>query len=352
MTQNRIFIHQKIKEFVRKYYLNKLYKGALLFVLITMGAFIAFTLLEYFSYLNSTTRAILFYTYLALFAGTVAAYIIYPLTKMAGIGKTINSFTVSKIIGKHFPEIDDKLLNVIQLENQIESGKYKSFDLLLAAIDTKIETLKPFAFAKAIPFKKSTRFIKWAIIPVLLFFVLFSTKSEIFTESTQRIVKYQQYFEKPAPYQIEITNKSLKALQNDDFTLNIKITGEETPNELYIVYEKRSYRCSKQTNTEFSYIFSNLQRDITFQLQTDEVTTPFYTLSVLPKPVIVSYVMELNYPSYLNKNKDIIENNGDATVPEGTRITWKFYTKNTNQIDFLLQDKEEILTPEKEVFTY
>jgi hypothetical protein len=352
MTENRIFIHQKIKEFIRKYYLNKLYKGALVFVMITVGAFIVFTLLEYFSYLNSTTRATFFYTYLALFAGTIAVYVIYPLTKMVGIGKTINAFTVSKIIGKHFPEIDDKLLNVIQLETQIEGGKYKSLDLLLAAIDTKIETLKPFAFAKAIPFKKSTRFIKWAIIPVLLFCILFSTKSEIFTESTQRIVKYQQYFEKPAPYQIEIVNNSLQALQNDDFTVHIKIMGEETPNDLYMVYGKRSYRCVKQTNTEFSYTFSNLQRDMTFQLQTDEVTTQFYTLTVLPKPVIVSYVMELSYPSYLNKNKDIVENNGDATVPEGTRITWKFYTKNTHQIDFLLPDKEEILTPEKEVFTY
>ncbi|MCL2291103.1 MAG: hypothetical protein FWC34_10475 [Bacteroidetes bacterium] len=352
MTENRIFIHQKIKDFVRKYYLNKLYKGALIFVMITTGVFIAFTLLEYFSYLNSTTRAVLFYTYLALFVATIAIYVIYPLLKIAGLGKTLNSLTVSKIIGKHFPEIDDKLLNIIQLESQIENGKYKSIDLLNAAIDTKIETLKPFAFVKAIPFKKSTRFVKWAMIPVLLLFVLFSTKSEIFTESTQRIVQYQQHFEKPAPYKIEITNKSLKALQNDDFTVYIKIVGDETPNELFIVYDKRNYRCVKQSNTEFTYTFSNLQRDMTFQLQTEEVTTSFYTINVLPKPVIVSYVMELSYPSYLNKNKEIIENNGDATVPEGTRITWKFYTKNTNQIDFLLQDKEEKLIPEKEVFTF
>ncbi|MCL1850804.1 MAG: hypothetical protein FWF70_05310 [Bacteroidetes bacterium] len=352
MTDNRTYIHQKIKEFVRKYYLNKLYKGALLFVMITVGVFIAFVLLEYFSYLNSTTRATLFYGYLALFFATMAMYVVYPLLKMAGLGKTLTTTTVSKIIGKHFPEIDDKLLNVIQLEAQIETGKYRSIDLLNAAIDTKIETLKPFAFVKAIPFKKSTRFVKWAVIPVLLFCILFSTKSEIFTESTQRIVKYQQHFEKPAPYTIEVVNKSLKTLQNDDFTVHIKIYGEETPNELFMVYEKRNYRCAKQTNTEFFYTFSNVQRAITFQLQTDEVTTKFYTLNVLPKPVIVSYVMELNYPAYLNKNSEMAENNGDATVPEGTRITWKFYTKNTDQIDFIFQDKEEILTPVKEVFTY
>ena len=352
MTYNRNYIHQKIKEFTKKYYLNKLYKGALIFVLITFGVFIAFALLEYFSYLNSATRASLFYTYLALFATTIAVYVIYPLTKIAGFGKTLNPSAVSKIIGKHFPEIDDKLLNVIQLENQIEEGKYRSLDLLNAAIDTKIETLKPFVFVKAIPFKKSTKFVKWALIPVLLFCVLFSTKSEIFTESTQRIVQYQHFFEKPAPYKIEVTNDKLNALQNDDFTVQIKIVGEEVPTELFIVYDKRNYRCVKQSNTEFSYTFLNLQRDVTFQLQTDEITTQYYTLNVLPKPVIVSYVMELSYPNYLNKNKEVVDNNGDATVPEGTRITWKFYTKNTDQIELFIQDKEEILTPEKEVFTF
>jgi hypothetical protein len=320
--------------------------------MITTGVFIAFALLEYFSYLNSAVRAVLFYSYLALFFTTVAVYVAYPLFKMAGLGKTLTATAVSKIIGKHFPEIDDKLLNVIQLEAQIETGDYKSLDLLNAAIDTKIETLKPFAFVKAIPFKKSARFVKWAVIPVLLFCILFSTKSEIFTESTQRIVQYQQHFEKPAPYKIEVVNKSLKTLQNEDFIINIKIEGEETPNELFMVYDKRSYRCAKQSNTEFSYTFSNLQRDITFQLQTDEVTTRYYTLNVLPKPVIVSYVMELSYPAYLNKNSEVVENNGDATVPEGTRITWKFYTKNTDQIYFLFENKEELLTPVKEVFTY
>ena len=352
MTENRTYIHQKIKAFIQKYYLNKLYKGAMIFVLITLGTFLIFTLLEYFSYLNTTSRAVLFYSYITLFLATIAVYVLYPLLKMAGIGKTLTSAAVSKIIGKHFSEIDDKLLNVIQLENQIEAGNYRSLDLLNAAIDTKIETLKPFAFVKAVPFKKSTRFLKWTLIPILLFCVLFSTKSEIFTSSTQRIVQYQQHFEKPAPYRIEVVNSSLKALQNEDFTVNIKITGDEVPAEVFIVYDKRRFRCSKQSHTEYTYLFSNLQRDTKFQLQTDEVTTQTYTLSVLPKPVIVSYVMELTFPSYLNKNKEIVENNGDATVPEGTRIVWKFYTRNSEQMELLLQDNTETLLPEKEVFTY
>ena len=55
MNSNREFIHGKIREFIRKYYLNKLLKGAILFVIITLLVFIAYAVLEYFSYFNSTS---------------------------------------------------------------------------------------------------------------------------------------------------------------------------------------------------------------------------------------------------------------------------------------------------------
>ena len=40
MNNNQEFIRQKIKEFVRKYYLNKLLRGAIFFVFITLLVFI------------------------------------------------------------------------------------------------------------------------------------------------------------------------------------------------------------------------------------------------------------------------------------------------------------------------
>ncbi len=339
-------LNDKIREFVRKYYLNKLLKGAILFVAITLVTFILFALLENFTYLNSTGRSILFYSYLGLFALTFIFYILIPLLKIGGLGKQISKEQVAKLVGEHFTEIDDKFLNIIQLENQLSQNEFKSLDLLIAAIDTKIDEIKPFPFIKAIPFKKTLRYLKWALIPVLVFVLVFSVNSEVFTEPAKRIVNYQQFYEKPAPYTFEILNNQLTAFQNEDFILELKVLGEEVPNEVYVTYGNKSFKCHKVSNTEFTYSFTKIQKNTDFQINTDETTSRIYTIQVLPKPVTISYIMELHYPAYLNKNTDVIDNSGDATVPEGTTVTWKFYTRNTDTVNFIYQDRVQYLIPQ------
>src|SRR5574344_474750 len=350
MNNNQEFINRKIKEFVRKYYLNKLLKGAILFILITLLVFIVYAVMEYFSYFSSTVRTILFYSYLALFATTFVFYILIPLCKIFGLGKQLTKAQIADIIGKHFPEIDDKLLNIFQLEEMISSGDYKSLELIAAAVDTKIELIKPFPFVKAIPFKRTKKYVKWAIIPILLFVLIFSTKSEIFTASSQRIVHYQQHFEKPAPYHFVVTNPSLQVFQNEEFTLNVKVTGEETPDALFIAIGQKKYQLSKNSNTEFSYVFKNLQQNTDFYIYTDEVSSAPFTLKVLPKPITISFSMLLHYPAYLNKNDEVIDNNGDVVVPDGTHIMWSVYTKNTEQLLFILPDKINTITSSDDIY--
>lgn len=341
---------EKIKDFGRKYQLNILYKGALIFIFVSILAFLIYVLLEYFSYFTPTVRKVLFFSYLAVFALLLVFFVLIPLFKYFGLGRQLSREQIAKMVGSYFPEIDDKLLNLLQLQDQLEQGDYKSYELLETAIQTKTAQLKPFPFVKAIRFENTTRYLKWAVIPILIFVLIFSIKSEVITEPTKRIVNYSQEYEKPAPYSIELLNKKLTTFQNDDFTIRMKIEGEELPNELYIVYNKKNYKCVKDNNSEFSYTFTNLRQNTEFQLYTDEVNSQTYTIEVLPKPVTIGFSMHLKYPSYLNKNEEVLDNVGTASVPEGTKISWQFYTKNTDSIEFIYQDHEMNLSSENDNF--
>lgn len=341
---------EKIKDFGKKYQLNILYKGALIFIFVSILAFLIYVLLEYFSYFTPTVRKVLFFSYLAVFALLLVFFVLIPLFKYFGLGRQLSREQIAKMVGSYFPEIDDKLLNLLQLQDQLEQGDYKSYELLETAIQTKTAQLKPFPFVKAIRFENTTRYLKWAVIPILIFVLIFSIKSEVITEPTKRIVNYSQEYEKPAPYSIELLNKKLTTFQNDDFTIRMKIEGEELPNELYIVYNKKNYKCVKDNNSEFSYTFTNLRQNTDFQLYTDEVNSQTYTIEVLPKPVTIGFSMHLKYPSYLNKNEEVLDNVGTASVPEGTKISWQFYTKNTDSIEFIYQDHEMNLSSENDNF--
>lgn len=351
-SSNQQILQDKIRQFVKKYYQNKLYKGIIFFVIIVLATFIAFSLFEFFSYSNTVVRSILFYAFILLCLVTAIAYIIIPICKINGLGKQLSNDEIAHIIGKHFSQIDDKLLNLFELQQQMDRGDYKSYELLSAAIDSKIESFKTYSFVQAVPISKTKKSARWALIPIVLFLLLFSIKSEIFTEPTKRIVHHTQVYEKPAPYAFEVKNKKLQAFQHDDFEVKVKVKGEEVPNEVYIRYGNRSFKCNKLSNTEFSYTFSNMQKNTDFQFITDEVESALYTVEVLPKPVTLGFVMELHYPAYLNKPDETIENVGNATVPEGTSIKWTFYTRNSENLFFFINDNEHLLTSENDNYIY
>ena len=132
----------KIKDFGRKYQLNKLYKGALIFLFVSILAFLI--------YVTPMVRKVLFFSYLAVFLLLLLFFVILPFFKYLGLGRQLSREQIAKMVGSYFPEIDDKLLNVLQLQDQMEQGDYQSYELLKTAIQTKTDQLKPFPFVKAL----------------------------------------------------------------------------------------------------------------------------------------------------------------------------------------------------------
>ena len=68
----------------------------------------------------------------------------------------LNYKKAAKIIGEHFSEIDDKLLNILQLGEL--SGKDN--DLVNASIQQKIDKIKSISFSNAINFGENKKHIK------------------------------------------------------------------------------------------------------------------------------------------------------------------------------------------------
>ena len=108
---------RKLDEFIRKFYKNLLLKGLLYSVILLVVFYLLLSLLEYVGYNSTTIRTILFYLYLLFALIVVSLFVIRPAVKMFRIGKTLSYYDAAKIIGKHFPEVSDKLLNLLQLKD-------------------------------------------------------------------------------------------------------------------------------------------------------------------------------------------------------------------------------------------
>lgn len=327
-----LLLLQKLEEFKKKYYQNLLFKGLFLVMAILLGLYLILIALEYISWFNSTVRTIIFYCYLALGIIAIAYYIAIPLLKINKIGKVLNNEETGNILVKSFPQIKDLLINVLQLHNKYTNENNLNSDLLIAAINQKIEILSPIPFVKAIDYKKTFKIFKYTIIPIILLLLLLIINPSFIIEPTQRIISHEVIFEKPLSYKISIENKKLQALQNNDFELNVNVEGSEIPNEIKIHKEGSEYYLKKSSKGKFVYTFKNLQKDINFSLTTEEYNSPEYTLHVLPKATLLNMTVSIEYPSYIGKKNEEYNNTGDITVPQGSKITWNFTTKDTKEL--------------------
>ncbi len=334
-SQNTILI-QKLDEFIRRYYKNKLIKGAIYASAILIAAFLSVVLLEYFGEFNTTVRTVLFFGFLAATLAVLGNYILIPLLKLNKIGKIISYNQAAAIIGNHFSNVQDKLLNVLQLQNnQVLGG---SEELLVAGINQKINELRPVPFTTAIDLGENRKYLKYVLPPLVITTAVFLIWPQIIAKSTRRLVNYQTYYEKEMPFRFGIQNKSLQALQTQDYTLDLKITGEEIPNEVFITVNGIDYKLEKENNTTFHYTFSNLQATTAFQLSAAGYTSREYELAVLPKPSLLQFNLQLSYPAYLNKPAETIANTGDLQIPQGTKVSWTFNTKNTDRLNLRFAD--------------
>jgi hypothetical protein len=345
-------ILEKIDTFIKKYYKNQLLKGLILCISLFLGLFLVITTLEYFAYFNSIVRAIFFYCYLVMTIVVIIKLILIPIFKLNKIGHIISYEYASEIIGRHFPEIKDKLLNAIQLKELSEENSI-SRELLSASIDQKASELSPFPFSRAIDFTINKKYLKFLFPPVVLFLFIIIASPSIITEPSKRLVNYSTFYEKQAPFIFEVLNKNLLAIQQEDYRLDIKLIGENIPDEVFIVMGGNEYGLSKENKILYHFVFKNLQKDIIFYFKADGFRSKDYNLKVIPKPIIVNFEVQLDYPLYTGKKSETIQNSGDFSVPSGTNVTWKIKTRDTKKIFFRFKDKSFFVDPgTREMFKY
>jgi len=327
-------IQQKLEAFIRKFYLNQLIRGSILFFATGLLYFLITLLVEYFLWLDTTGRTLLFWSFILVEALLFFRFIAYPLARLFNLQSGISQEEASRLIGDHFPDVSDKLLNVIQLnQNQRES------ELLAASIDQKSADLKPIPFKSAIDLRKNLAYLKYAAIPITIFLLInLLGDSSIFTSSYQRVVNYNTAYEPPAPFRFIVQNDSLSVLENKPFTLRVRTDGQLVPENCIVAFNGQQYYMEQKAPGLFEYVFTQLDQDTEFRLNSNEVSSRPYRLEVTPTPTMLGFEMELDYPSHTGKQDETINSSGNATIPEGTKVKWKISTRNTTEVSLIGED--------------
>ena len=342
-------IHEKIKSFQRKYYLNLFIKGAILTLSIIIGYFVIASVLEHNLWLSQWARLLIFVAFFGVSAVCIIKFLNQPLQWWIA-KRGLNEEQSARLIGTHLPTVKDRLVNLLQLAT---SGKQT--DLTFASVEQKSREFEPIAFDTVIDLRENRKHLKYLAVPVGLVLLILLINPNILTKSTDRIVHFNRAYAPEAPFNFEVTNQSLTAFYNENFTLQVELDGKAIPQNAYLITKNQRLKLIPVAPGQFEYTLERVQQPVEFQIEAAGFFSDGYMLEIVNRPELTRFNVELEYPRYLQRNNERLTNAGNLDVPEGTNIRWKLNTAHADKatIKFSSDSQQFVFeAAEKESFVF
>ncbi|MBS1583086.1 MAG: DUF4175 domain-containing protein [Bacteroidetes bacterium] len=345
MASDYALLIAKLDAFIRKYYKDRLIRGALysagLLVLFFLGA----SLSEYFGRFGTTARTLLFWGTIAAALVVLGRFIVVPLAKLFRLGPVIPHDEAARIVGKHFAEVKDKLLNTLQLRDQAVDDPQRRA-LIEASIAQRSRELSPVPFNAAIDLSRNRRYLRYALPPLAVLIVMLFAAPSLITGPTKRLIAHGREFLPEAPFRFVVRNKDLSVPESEDFDLEVEMQGDAIPQQVDLEVDGQRIPLVKQDATRFTHRFRNVQEAIAFRLGAEGFHSPEYRLNPVANPMLLDLGLTLDYPAYLGLERSATSNTGDITIPAGTRVTWTAHTRSADQLDIAFDDTTYALAPQ------
>ena len=340
-------ILEKLERFINRFYVKQLVKGAFLFLTLGTIFWIVITYFEYVLWMNESWRLTMFILFVVVELFLLYRYILIPLLFLFKVRKGIDHKFASRMIGKHFPNVDDRLLNLLEL-----SENPRKSDLLMASIEQRATDLKNVSFVDAVNVRESLKYARYILIPLGILAVIWVTGDVVsFFNSHKRVLNYDVAYERPAPFVFEVLNTDLEVLDNEALTIEVRTIGEVRPSDVQMVVGNERL-VMQERHGVYVYTFQPPVGNFGFYLTANGWDSRWYQVSTFETPTLVDFSLELDYPSYLKRSYEVLSGTGNAEVPEGTRITWKISGSNVEEIDMIIRDTLQSFEREGSVFSY
>lgn len=325
---NYEWLISRLDAFIRKYYANKVIRGSFVFLSCLLFYVLSVSVGEYYLYLPVWSRVAILSLFVVLGLSSLVAWVIIPLTQMARLGSTISHEQAAEIIGCHFPEVSDRLLNILQLKKSPDSSG--SRELAEASINQKISQISVVPIANAIDLSKNRKYLPYLLPLVLVGVFILVAAPNVFKEGSSRLLQPTKRFEKPAPFSFIINNPQLVVVRNGDFVLSTTVKGDALPADMMIELGNDRAPMQPGDHHTFQYTFRNVTETVKFRLSAAGFYSQEYTLKVIQKPVLKSFKVQLSYPAYTGHKNEVRNSLSDLTVPAGTTVNWSLITAHTD----------------------
>ena len=318
-------IHEKIRSFQKKYYLNIFIRGTILTLAILVGYFLLASVLEHNLWLSQWSRFLILFTFFGVAGFCVYRFLNEPL-KWWFAKRGLNEEDAARIIGGRMPAVKDRLVNLIQL-----ASTHDTSSLTYASVQQKTHELEPLSFESVVDLNQNRKYLKYLAVPIAIVLLILLINQNIIFQSTERIVNFNREYSPAAPFEFKILNESLTAFYNEDFTVKLKLDGSAIPPSTYVSANGQRFKMETLGDGEYAFTFERIQQPVNFQIEAAGFFSDAYRIEIANRPELTQFSVELEYPRYLQRKNQKVVNAGNLEIPEGTTVRWKLNTGYTEK---------------------
>lgn len=322
MQGNKLQIISELKGYARKHALNQSIQGVVFLILAVGSYFLLLFLCEERYYFGVNIRTIIFYVSILWIVGSLWWFVIRHLLAFLGLRKSIKLTEVSRIISTHFPHIEDKLLNILELTEGSEADE----PLVIASIKQKTKAIAIVPIDKAFSLRISKKVLSGIGVLLLCYLLIGWINPLILTQTPQRLKDYNVPFSRKAPFSFTILNDSLKVARGGSIPILVKFDGTELPEIVYLQLAGSQFMMEKQEDKVYRYILNNINNSFDFRISAGGFYSDFKHVKMLEVPEIVKFKVTVNPPKYTGIHSYVQDNDGNIEVPAGAVINWNLWS--------------------------
>ncbi len=248
-----------------------------------------------------------------------------PFARRLGVLRAETDLETAGRVGRAYPQVHDRLLNVVQLAQQRASASpYYSDELLDAALEDTRNDVASIDFSSIVdrgPLRTSRRLLlAGAALAALLAILL----PRDLGQASYRLMHFRQPFSPPAAFSLHVEPGNRDIVKGESVEVIVRVQGAtHEPVEAQMRPDGQvtfdTHTLSFQADGTYRYRLEGMRLSTTYRIRSGNVETEEYLLRVLDRPSIVALQLRLTYPRHTGlPTKDLDENIGDVTAPAGT----------------------------------
>ena len=310
-------------------------RGALITAFVLLAVFLTALAIEEVFHLGVVLRAVLTWGILVLAVGLLVRLVLLPVLRRSGILPSGTDEATAARVGSAFPQVRDRLVNLLQLSRERTWMRYYSAELIDASFEDLRRDIEPLDFSSIINFagsRRAGRLLGVAIGIAILLFVLFPTP---FFGSAYRLWHYDQTFAAPAPFSLVVEPGNREVVKGGNVTVVVRVEGAQPQGivlasrpEEQIAFEEQ--KLQPLSPGVYTHAFAGLRVSTVYYAYAGDVRSDQFTLRVVDRPMVKLLRVHLDYPRYAKlPARQLDDNVGDVTALKGTVVSFSIESNKT-----------------------